>query len=173
MGSLNTVKRVPLAIKVIAWLRDNEVDASLHIYGRFGNDQTVIARTIRELGLGRHVTLYGEIPPREKNKIYRHHNCYIQLSAHEGMAMSVVEAMQQGMLCVVTPVGEIPNYAHEGVSAIMMHVENGVICEHSLQNLLDTLNDGERCMAISSAAHRRFKGAAVFADSLVKTILIS
>ena len=152
------------------WVYWVGLDVSLHVYGRPGSDEIVIRRTIAKFGLGERVKICGEILPYEKNKVYRRHNCYIQLSAHEGMAMSVVEAMQHGMLCVVTPVGEIPNYTSDGENAVLMDVVGGVISEYSLRNLLAVLNDRQSCEAISSAAHRRFKNAPVFADSLVEAL---
>ncbi len=170
MGSLNTVKRVPLAVKAIAWLRHQGIDASLHIYGRFGNDEQALRSEIEKSGVSEAIAICGEVAPDEKSKVYQCHNCYIQLSAYEGMAMSVAEAMQQGMLCVLTPVGEIPNYAIDGKNAIFMDVTDGGVSEQSLGNLLSILKDKERCEAISSAAHGRFKDAPLFAESLVEAI---
>lgn len=48
-----------------------------------------------------------------------HHAFYLQTSHVEGMAISVVEAMQLGLLPVVTPVGEIANYCSGANSVII------------------------------------------------------
>lgn len=48
------------------------------------------------------------------------HCFYLQTSDYEGMAMAVVEAMQLGLVPVVTPVGEIERYCRDGVNAIVV-----------------------------------------------------
>ena len=54
---------------------------------------------------------------------------FIQLSTHEGMAMAVVEAMQMGLVPVVTPVGEVARYCR--------HMENAIIFDNPEQALAD------------------------------------
>ncbi len=47
----------------------------------------------------------------------------LQLSDEEGMALSVVEAMNCGLVPIVTPVGEIGKYSQDGVNAIWLDWE--------------------------------------------------
>ena len=48
-----------------------------------------------------------------------HCSFFIQLSHHEGMAMSVVEAMQFGLVPIVTNVGEIERYCIDYKNSII------------------------------------------------------
>lgn len=170
VGSLRAVKRVPLAIAAIAWLRSHGVDATLHIYGRPEGSERAIREEIATLNLHACVFLCGEVLPAEKGILYQQYNCYIQLSEHEGMAMSVVEAMQQGKLCFVTPVGEIPNYAVDGVSAVFLEVADHRVTEKSLQKMLTILKDENKCKSIAARAHHKFTGVSLFAGSLIEAI---
>ncbi len=45
---------------------------------------------------------------------------FLMTSRWEGMAVSVVEAMQLGLIPVVTPVGEIANYCRAGTNAVIV-----------------------------------------------------
>lgn len=166
VSRLNPVKRMPLAVGVIAALRDRGLAVSLDIFGRPDGDSQAVANEIARHGLGNVVTMRGELPPEKKAEIYMHYNAYIQMSAHEGMAMSVVEAMQRGMLCVLTPVGEIPNYANDKVSAVFLEVAHGEVTKASLEKLLAILRDAAKCTSIAAQAQQTFSGKPVFASSL-------
>lgn len=170
LSRLNPVKRVPLAVRVISSLRDAGLDASLHIYGRPDGDGEAVVNEINRLELHDSVFICGELSPNEKGEIYSHYNCYIQMSAYEGMAMSVVEAMQQRMLCVVTPVGEMPHYATDQVSAVFMDVVDGQITRESLDKLVHVLDDSEKCQLISTNAHQAFVDKPIFGKSLIQAI---
>lgn len=170
VGRINRVKRLPLAIKVIAWLREKGVDATLHIYGRDDGDRANVEREIRDHNLERYITFEGEIDPEKKYKVFASYNYYLQLSAQEGMAMSVAEAMQQGVICVVTPVGGIAQYAWDGHSAIFIDTTSEQGWEDSMQKIRAILEDPERCATISQAAFHTFKNAPIFTDSLLAAI---
>jgi Glycosyltransferase len=170
IGRIHPVKRVPLAIAAIAWLRDKGVDATLHIYGRDDGDLNAVKAAIAAYRVEEFVSLRGEIAYEAKRQLYASCNYYIQLSAQEGMAMSVAEAMQQGMLCFVTPVGGIMQYATDGHSAIFAYPEDAISWESSLNKLLEVLEDPMKCVRISEAAYETFRDSATFADSLAAAI---
>src|SRR5690606_6852094 len=92
------------------------------------------------------------------------------LSAQEGMAMSVAEAMQCGAVCVVTPVGGIAQYAIDGFSAIFVDTTDEAAWDNSMQRVVDTVGNIGRCQELSEAAFNTFKGASVFADALIEAI---
>lgn len=170
VGRLNEVKQVPLAVKAIAALRAAGVDAELHIYGRDDGDGVNVERAITDYGLQRHVVLKGELHPRDKHAVFASYDYYIQLSAQEGMAMSVAEAMQYGAVCVVTPVGGIAQYAIDGYSAIFVDTTDESMWDNSMQRIKNVVEDAARCNEMSKAAFNTFKGAPVFADTLIEAI---
>lgn len=170
VGRLNEVKQVPLAVKVIAVLRAAGIDAELHIYGRDDGDRANVEQAIAHYGLRQHVVLKGEFDPRKKHAVFASYDYYIQLSAQEGMAMSVAEAMQYGAVCVVTPVGGIAQYAIDGYSAIFVDAADEAAWSDSMQRIIDVVEDVARCKEMSTAAFNTFRGAPVFADALIEAI---
>jgi glycosyltransferase involved in cell wall biosynthesis len=67
------------------------------------------------------------------------------------MAMSVVEAMQLGLVPVVAPVGEIPCYCRDGQTALFMAPdEDAAAVAARIDALLDTPDRVER---MARAAH--------------------
>ncbi len=170
VGKLHQIKRITLAISAIKWLRDKGIDATLDIFGRDEGAGTSIHAQIIQLGLAQHVHVHEEIAPFDKTRVYGTFPFYIQLSVQEGMAMSVAEAMQHGMVCAVTAVGEIPNYTEDGVSAILLDPATPGSWESSLNRLLAVLQDEGQCRSISHAAHQVFKGTAVFSESFISAV---
>lgn len=170
VGRLNEVKRVPLAVKAIAALRAAGVDACLHIYGRDDGDWANVEKTISRYGLQQYVVLKGELNPKEKHNIFSSYGYYIQLSAQEGMAMSVAEAMQHGAICIVTPVGGIAQYAIDGISAIFVDPTDEATWNSSMQRIIDVVDDTTRCRAMSVEAFKTFRDTPVFADTLIEAM---
>ncbi|WP_257669527.1 glycosyltransferase family 4 protein [Parapedobacter tibetensis] len=170
MGKLNKIKRVSLAVSAIAWLRAHEIDATLDIFGRDEGEQAAVMEQIQLAGMQEYIRINGEVSPAKKDEIHDSHNFYIQLSIQEGMAMSVAEAMQHGMVCVVTAVGEIPNYAKDGQSAIFMDTRTPESWEAAMNKLLLIIQDEEKCSSISKAAHETFRNTPIFSDSLIDAI---
>jgi len=82
---------------------------------------------------------------------------YLQTSRYEGMALSVIEAMQAGLVPVVTPVGEIASYTMPGETAIW--IENTPGEGQAVAKVLELIDKPElwttmRARSISSFAER-------------------
>ena len=75
----------------------------------------------REKGIADHVTFLGWVRGTEKEKLLKECSMYVLPTYHEGMPMSVLEAMSYGMAVVSTYVGGIPHLIRDG--------ENGRLCE--------------------------------------------
>ena len=170
VGRLNKVKRVSLAVKAIAALRAAGVDAGLHIYGRDDGDRANVEKAIGRYGLQQHIVFKGELDPKRKRAIFASYDYYIQLSAQEGMAMSVAEAMQHGAVCMVTPVGAIAQYAIDGISAIFVDPTDEATWNSSMQRIIDVVDDTARCGKMSMEAFKTFKDTPVFADTLIEAM---
>lgn len=173
VGRLHPVKNVSLSVRAIAWLRARELDAQLDIYGRDDGDMATVQQVIAKEKMEPYVRLKGEVLPAKKMELLlgNDYPFYMQLSTNEGMAMSVVEAMQVGKVCVLTAVGEIPHYARDGVSALVVDPSSDENWERSMQRVLAAVVDPDVCQQLSQAAHDSFKGKPLFQDALVAEIL--
>lgn len=171
LGRLNTIKNIPSAIEAIAYLRKNGLNVVLDIYGRDDGAQYFVEAAIKDNNMESVVTLKGEISPNERFGLFEQYHGLIQCSLFEGMAMSVVEAMQYGMVCFVTPVGEIPNYSADLLSAVYINVDDNSSKLNSFDKMKRVLSDVELCKKISYNAWKNFEGKPVYADSLVGQLL--
>jgi glycosyltransferase involved in cell wall biosynthesis len=170
MGRIFKVKNLPFTIRFISSLRQRGYNISLDIYGRKGNDYKRCLKLIRKFRLNDIVQFKGEINPQNRFDIYKQYDFYIQFSKFEGMAMSVVEAMQNGLVCIVTPVGEIPHYAQDGESAIFVDYRSKEAWEDSLQKVERVMNDNELYAQLSNNCFHNFSEKICYADSLIENI---
>lgn len=89
----------------------------------FGGDgeREQAERLCREAGIAYHVTFAGWVRDKEKDALLREYSVYVLPTYHEGMPMSVLEAMSYGLAVISTYVGGIPHIISDG--------ENGLLCE--------------------------------------------
>lgn len=170
LGRLDKVKNLPLLIEVIIHLRKRGHNVTLDIYGRWDNAYSATVEAIHKNGLDEFVQLKGEVLPSAKFEIFNRYDLYLQLSAFEGMAMSVAEAMQNGIPCILSPVGEIPNYAKDMESAIFIDIWDPNKWEDSLNKIEQVLKNEQLYFNISKKCWLNFKNRKIFVDSLIDSI---
>ena len=136
--------------------------AHFYIVGPNDGEQERLTDAIKTLRLDGRVTLAGPMEFREIQKFASKASFYLQTSDTEGMAMSVVEAMQLGLVPVVTPVGEIENYAENGRNSIWLrdNTETAKAVNFLLQN------ESAYCQ-IRTAAIETWEDVELFPDSFV------
>lgn len=172
LGRLDKVKNLPLIIKAISYLKNQGYQVALDIFGRRENAYNEAEAIVKEKGLEDNVSFKGEIQPNDKFNLFSQYDFYIQLSSVEGMAMSVAEAMQYGLPCIVTPVGEIVNYSKDMESAIFIDILNPNNWIPSLQKIEQVIHNKELYQKISKISWNNFQDKKVYADSLIENIEI-
>ena len=170
LGRIYRVKNLPVAIEVIRSLHEQGIRATLDVYGRAGEDYARSCEKVKALHLEGLVTFKGEIDLRDRFALFKDYDFLIQLSAFEGMAMSVAEAMQNGLVPFVTAVGEIPHYAQDDKSALFAEIENDRVAKISLQKLTRVIKDAALYERISRDAFQVFCGQKSYADSLMECL---
>jgi len=170
LGRIYKVKNLPLAIDVIDALRRQDIHATLDVYGREGDDYTHSREKVAALNLEDQVTFKGEVDIWDRFMLFKDYDFLIQLSAFEGMAMSVAEAMQNGLVPFVTDVGEIHHYAQDGKSALFAVIEDGKVGETSLLKLTRVIKDDALYIRLSQDAFQAFCGQKSYADSLSESL---
>jgi glycosyltransferase involved in cell wall biosynthesis len=117
-GRLHPRKRIDLAVDFFALVHARRPEARFTIIGPDRGEQSMLVAKVAELGLTDAVRFTG---PADMSEIARHASAatfFVQTSRFEGMGMAVVEAMQLGLVPVVTPVGEIGSYVEDGRNGI-------------------------------------------------------
>jgi glycosyltransferase involved in cell wall biosynthesis len=128
-GRLHPQKRLDRALAIFSAVHAADKSARFIIIGPDGGERTRIAALVNTMGLVDAVQLLGGLAFSD---IIQHANSasfYLQTSTLEGMAMSVVEAMQLGLVPVVTPVGEIAHYCRHGENAILVREDAAIVAD--------------------------------------------
>ncbi|WP_353721894.1 glycosyltransferase family 4 protein [Dyadobacter sp. 676] len=167
LGRINAVKNLPLAVDTIRYLADKGHNVSLDIFGRDDGMLGAVKEHIRSKSLENRVKFKGEITGNQKLDMFGKYHFLIQLSTNEGMAMSVAEAMQNGLVCFVTPVGEIPNYATDMHTAIFADISTPETFGNSLKKLESVIVDPDLYNRISSESFAGLKSVGTYSESLV------
>lgn len=161
-GRLHPRKRIDLAVDFFALVHKRHADATLSIIGPDRGEQPMLEAKVRELGLTDAVQFLG---PADLSQIARHAataSFFVQTSWAEGMGMAVVEAMQMGLVPVVTPVGEIGTYVNDGRNGIWF-TDPGATADRVAQ----VLTDPGAYRALSDAAAGTWQGRPLYRDQFL------
>lgn len=150
-GRLNKVKQIEMAIEIFWHISRLYDDISFYIYGPDGGALSYLQAEVEELGLSEKVLFKGkkeaDIMPDE----IRECSFFFNTSHREGMGISVLEAMECGLIPIVTPVGEIPAYCKDGVNAI--YVKD---VESTARKVCSLIEDDGRIERLSTNAKKIF-----------------
>jgi glycosyltransferase involved in cell wall biosynthesis len=127
VGSLLPVKGQRHLVEAVAQLRDRGVDTSLDIYGD-GPLHDELSRQVSDLGLDDRVVLRGVRPRDELAAAYARgdYDVFVMPSVdlgggeHEGVPVSIMEAMAVGVPVVATDTGGIPELVVDGVTGLLV-----------------------------------------------------
>jgi glycosyltransferase involved in cell wall biosynthesis len=106
-GRLAEQKRIDRSISLFARIAEFRPDARLMLIGPDHGVLQKLERQACSAGVEGRVEFYGPRSLDEITRLTENSRFFLQLSDHEGMAMGVVEAMERGLVPVVTPVGQM------------------------------------------------------------------
>lgn len=118
-GRLNYLKRLDEAVIFFSEVAARYPAAEFVVIGPDAGCRPSLEALVDALGLPESISFVGSKTFAEIRELAEPMCFYVQFSSQEGFAMSVVEAMQLGLVPIVTPVGGIASYCH--------HMENAVI----------------------------------------------
>lgn len=124
------------------------IECSYNLYGRDDGELAILKSYVEKNKLSSFVKFHNSILPTDIESEMRKYNYYLQSSLVEGMAISVFQAIKNGLLAVVTPVGEISNYTSNGFNAYYLDISD---LKHSAEqfkllidsNDIENFNPGE------------------------------
>ena len=135
-GRLATQKNLVRALGLFARIRRTHPDATFEVVGPDAGQLAALEACRDRLGLHEAVAFRGPMKFEAIVQEAAGATFYLQTSDYEGMAMAVGEAMQLGLVPVVTPVGEVGNYCRDGHNAVIV-----VDDEHAAAEVLLLLDD--------------------------------
>ena len=118
-GRLHKVKNLKQTIKFFKQFYDLDNTSKLTLIGHDYGMKIELKNLIQNLGLNNNVEILEFMDISKIANYASYCSFFIQLSHYEGMAMSVVEAMQFGLVPIVTNVGEIEHYCIDYQNSII------------------------------------------------------
>lgn len=122
-------KRLDHGILALEQLRQNHIEAHLHIVGT-GVEKDKLHRLVRNRGLTAHCTFTGYLSEEKKLKILADSHFLLHASLREGWGLNVVEANAMGTPAIVYPV--------PGLVDSTRHMETGIITENDSPDTFTT-----------------------------------
>lgn len=148
-GRLARQKRVDIAIRLFHEVKKKYPSSLFYIFGPDGGELDSLKKLVLDLDLASNVLFMGVKQPNHYPSEAKNAKFFINTSSHEGMAIAVTEAMQLGLVPIVTPVGEIANYCinyensiyySEDVEYILKVFENTSLYSKLRRNAIDYWN---------------------------------
>lgn len=169
-GRLSRVKRLDKCVDLVKKLTEQGINVVFDIYGTDEGILIPLLRQIDSLELSKVVFYKGTLMPEEVKPILLDYDFYLQLSDYEGMAISVVDAMQVGLVCIVTKVGAIKDYSVDMVSALHYEGDKANQIESTVQKILSVIDDPLKYDKISKSATKVFENYKTYGESLYENL---
>lgn len=161
-GRLSPQKGLERALKIFSEILHLAPDAHFKIIGPDSGVENDLKARVDQLGIAKNVSFTGVKSQADIHTIASRASFYLQTSIDEGMAMSVVEAMQMGLVPVVTPVGEIARYCIDGKNAVWVQEDATAV-----DAVLGLLLDADRYKRMSSAAAEYWQAKPLYRDDFL------
>ncbi len=117
LARMDVWKGIDDALTAAGLLYKRGVPFRLTLAGPEGSagDAATLTRKIESLGLSRCVSYVGSVEGQAKTRLLESADAYLMPSHHEGLPISVLEALAHGLPIVATSVGAIPEVIEDGV----------------------------------------------------------
>lgn len=165
-GRLAPQKNLARAIKLFQRIQRVRPHARFTVIGPDAGELPALRELCITLGLSDAVRFVGEMKLDGIIEQARDHSFYLQTSAYEGMAMSVVEGMQLGLVPVVAPVGEVGRYCLENVNAVIVDSE-----ESATATILHLLDEPEAYREMRRNAVLAWQDKPIYREAVVAECL--
>jgi glycosyltransferase involved in cell wall biosynthesis len=154
-------------LRLFAQLHAVRPDATLMVIGPDGGLEHAMREEIAKRGLQDAVTLAGPLQREQIATFASRASFYLQTSRYEGMALSVMEAMQAGLVPVVTPVGEIARYTDDGFNALWIHSSSEADDAAAVKRIEAVIDDPGVWRDLRAAAIRTFACSSLYVDDVM------
>lgn len=163
-GRLTKQKGLEKAMRLFAAIRQRNPAAQFHVIGPDGGQRSSLEDLVGSLGLEDAVHFVGALPLSEIQRRAALASFYLQTSVFEGMAVSVVEAMQLGLVPVVTPVGEIARYCKDEDNAVIV-----TSVQETATRLQELLGSNERYQSLRRRAIATWLDKPTYRESMLQS----
>ena len=161
-GRITHEKGIDRAMLIFAEILKKHSGARFLVVGPDGGALSKLQKLRQTTGLAESVIFKGIASFEQIISYAAEASFYMQASMIEGMAMSVVESMQLGLVPIVTPVGEVGAYCHHGKNSVIIDTD-----EQAVEDVLRVLSSNESYQALRSMAIASWKQQPLYRDSVL------
>lgn len=162
-GRLHSQKNLERSIFIFSEVKKIVAAAKFFIIGPDGGELKKITKKIEDFNLTGSVQVLGGKNFEEIRACATNASFYLQTSHDEGMAMSVIEAMQLGLVPIVTPVGEIASYCADDVNAL-------IISDDIVGRIIDLLDSPQKFDNLSKSAAQQWLKQESYKSSVIANL---
>jgi glycosyltransferase involved in cell wall biosynthesis len=123
--------------------------------------------TIRKVGLADRVSVPGWVDRDGASELLREADIFVLPSHFEAMPIAILEALAHGVAVIATPVGAIPEFLTDGVTAILVPPGDPGKLAAALERLSDDVEERERLAAAGHLVFRERFDISVAADRIL------
>lgn len=163
-GRLAKQKRVDKAIRLFQKIHRKIPQSLFYIYGPDCGELENLTNLVKELQLQDNVIFMGPKKPNHYPEEVVTAKFFVNTSSHEGMAIAVTEAMQLGLVPIVTDVGEVANYCEDDKNSI--YYNNNV-----LERVLDVINNDNKYKTLRSNALKYWNSQKSYSQDFIENCL--
>ena len=156
-------KGMDRSLDLIARLVARGVDARFDIWGPDQGPKADLQRQADRLRIADRIHFHGAMSRSDLAEIAAGASFLLQLSRLEGMAMAVVEAMQLGLVPIVTPAGEMGTYCRDAENAVIVDVAD---LDRAADRIAALLADADAYRRMSRAAHDQWLGCRIYSEDV-------
>ena len=167
-GRISSAKGVTRAIQFCKICKENNLSFQFDIYG--DGDRPYFQRLIKEHQLEKQISIKALLPLDAVINTMQQYDFLLQLSDYEGMALSVVEAMNCGLVPIVTPVGEIQNYSKDGINAIWLDSPFDNKLFQLFEKLKSSIEHAGTYQKLSAAAATTFVNNKKYSEAMIEVL---
>ena len=162
-GRLAPVKALDRSIRLFVEIHKLYPEATYTIIGPDGGEQERLQALSENLGVSGVIKFAGAKSIDEIAQLACDATFFLQSSIYEGMGLSVIEAMQLGLIPIVTPVGEIRAYCRDGYNAVLIESDRRVI-----EDVHILIASPERYVAMRDSAVIAWKDKKLYSESVLE-----
>jgi len=160
-GRLHEMKNIARSVRFMALIRRRFEDARFLIIGPDCGAAGGIRREIAALGLSENVEIAGEAALDEIIARAGDFSFFLLTSRQEGACMSIIEAMQAGLVPVTSAVGDIPKYCRDGDNAVLLGDDD----DASAEAVARLIRDPARFAAFQARARAAWRNRPTYIES--------
>lgn len=169
-GRISKFKNIDIIILLIEKLVQLNVNLIFDIYGIDEGYLNDLMKLVAEKKMDKYICYKGSFKYNKIDSILKNYQLYIQLSEFEGMAISVSDAIRNGLVCFVNPVGEIKYYSKDMYNAVWLNLYRHNFDEQInaravfLKNII--LNE-DLLRSISNNSRNTFNDAILYSENMI------